>query len=244
YRIVMERTEALLVAVTTELFGKPAFMNRGAEIVLSPPFPRLSLREAIRERSGVDYVDHPEAEDLLRAARAAGAQIEGGTVWPRIVDEMLKQFVRPFLIQPTILIDYPVQLSPLAKRKVDDPTHAERFQIYLGGGEICNAFTELNDPMEQLARFRDQQQDREAGDEDAMPIDADFVNALMYGMPPTGGIGIGIDRLVMLLTDQTTLRDVILFPAMRKVASNGGDEGSETVTGADESGNDDRTPDR
>lgn len=243
YRIVMERTEALLVAVTTELFGKPAFMNRGVEIVLSPPFPRLSLREAIRERSGVDYVDHPEAEDLLRAARAAGAQIEGGTVWPRIVDEMLKQFVRPFLIQPTILIDYPVQLSPLAKRKVDDPTHAERFQIYLGGGEICNAFTELNDPMEQLARFRDQQQDREAGDEDAMPIDADFVNALMYGMPPTGGIGIGIDRLVMLLTDQTTLRDVILFPAMRKVASNAGEEGMEAVTDADQSENDDRTPD-
>ena len=125
------------------------------------------------------------------------------TVWPRIVDELLKQFVRPNLIQPTFLLDYPVELSPLAKRKPDDPTHVERFQLYIGGGEIANAFTELNDPLDQLARFVEQQRDRDAGDEEAMPIDEDYVNALMYGMPPTGGIGIGIDRLTMLLTDQS-----------------------------------------
>ena len=137
------------------------------------------------------------------------------TVWPRIVDELLKQFVRPNLIQPTFLLDYPVELSPLAKRKPDDPTHVERFQLYIGGGEIANAFTELNDPLDQLSRFVEQQRDREAGDEEAMPIDEDYVNALMYGMPPTGGIGIGIDRLTMLLTDQSNIRDVMLFPAMR-----------------------------
>ena len=137
------------------------------------------------------------------------------TVWPRIVDELLKQFVRPNLIQPTFLLDYPVELSPLAKRKPDDPTHVERFQLYIGGGEIANAFTELNDPLDQLSRFVDQQRDRDAGDEEAMPIDEDYVNALMYGMPPTGGIGIGIDRLTMLLTDQSNIRDVMLFPAMR-----------------------------
>jgi lysyl-tRNA synthetase class 2 len=113
------------------------------------------------------------------------------------------------------LLDYPVELSPLAKRKPDDPTHVERFQLYIGGGEIANAFTELNDPLDQLARFVDQQRDRDAGDEEAMPIDEDYVNALMYGMPPTGGIGIGIDRLTMLLTDQSNIRDVMLFPAMR-----------------------------
>ena len=169
--------------------------HQGHEIDLTPPWPRMTLREAIRQRSGIDYVDYPEQATLLAAARAAGADIETGTVWPRIVDELLKQFVRPNLIQPTFLIDYPVELSPLAKRKPDDPTHVERFQLYIGGGEIGNAFTELNDPMDQLDRFLDQQRDRAAGDEDAMPIDADFVNALMYGMPPTGGIGIGIDRL-------------------------------------------------
>jgi lysyl-tRNA synthetase class 2 len=137
------------------------------------------------------------------------------------VDELLKQFVRPRLIQPTFLIDYPVELSPLAKRKANDPSHVERFQLYIGGGEIANAFTELNDPMDQLARFLDQQRDREAGDEEAMPIDVDYVNALMYGMPPTGGIGIGIDRLTMLLTDQSNIRDVILFPAMRALPTAG-----------------------
>jgi lysyl-tRNA synthetase class 2 len=115
------------------------------------------------------------------------------------------------------VIDYPVDLSPLAKRKPDDPTHVERFQVYAGGLELGNAFTELNDPLDQLARFADQQRDRAAGDEEAMPLDLDYVNALMYGMPPTGGIGIGIDRLATFFTDQPTLRDVILFPAMRKL---------------------------
>jgi lysyl-tRNA synthetase class 2 len=166
---------------------------------------------------------------LLAAARAAGADVESDTVWPRIVDELLKQFVRPRQIQPVFLIDYPVELSPLAKRKPDDPTHVERFQPYLGGAEIGNSFTELNDPLDQLARFLEQQKDKDAGDEEAMPIDEDFVTALMYGMPPTGGVGIGIDRMTMLLADQDTLRDVILFPAMRnQPGSASGPTGFET----------------
>ena len=177
------------------------------------------MRDAIREATGIDYAAFPDQAGLLAAARAAGADVASDTVWPRIVDELLKQFVRPNLIQPTFLLDYPVELSPLAKRKPDDPTHVERFQLYIGGGEIANAFTELNDPLDQLARFVEQQRDREAGDEEAMPIDEDYVNALMYGMPPTGGIGIGIDRLTMLLTDQSNIRDVILFPAMRALPS-------------------------
>jgi lysyl-tRNA synthetase, class II len=217
YLVMMDRTEGLICHVALQLFGGTRFQYQGLDIDLKTPWRRITLRDAIKERSSVDYAQYPDASELLEAARQAGADIPGETVWPRIVDELLKQFVRPHLIEPTFLLDYPVELSPLAKRKADDPTHVERFQVYIGGQELGNAFTELNDPIDQLARFVAQQRDREAGDEDAMPIDEDYVNALMYGMPPTGGIGIGIDRLTMLFTNQTTLRDVILFPAMRRL---------------------------
>ncbi|MEA2597218.1 MAG: lysyl-tRNA synthetase, class [Thermomicrobiales bacterium] len=221
YRTIMDRVEGLFVFVANEVFGEPRLTFQGNEIDLTPPWPRITLSDAIQKYSGVDYLAHPDQPSLLAAARAAGADVETGTVWPRIVDELLKQFVRPNLIQPTLLVDYPVALSPLAKRKPGDPSHVERFQPYIGGLELGNAFTELNDPLDQLARFVDQQRDRAAGDEEAMPIDEDFINALMYGMPPTGGVGIGIDRLTVLLTDQQSLRDVILFPAMRKLAPGG-----------------------
>ncbi|MFM9107950.1 MAG: lysine--tRNA ligase [Chloroflexota bacterium] len=217
YERMMETVEQLVLHATKAVHGGPVFTYQGQEIDVTPPWPRKTLREAIREASGVDYVAHPDQAGLTAAARAAGADIEQGTVWPRIVDEMLKQFVRPYLIQPTFLIDYPVELSPLAKRKPGDPTHVERFQPYMGGGEIGNSFTELNDPIDQYARFLDQKKDMEAGDLDAMQLDLDFINALMYGMPPAGGVGMGIDRLVMLLTDQPSIRDVILFPAMRNL---------------------------
>lgn len=217
YERMMETVEQLVLHATRAVHGGPVFTYQGQEIDVTPPWPRKTLRDAIREASGVDYVAHPDQAGLMSAARAAGADIEEGTVWPRIVDEMLKQFVRPYLIQPMFLIDYPVELSPLAKRKPGDPTHVERFQPYVGGGEIGNAFTELNDPMDQYARFLEQKKDLDAGDLDAMQLDLDFINALMYGMPPAGGVGMGIDRLVMLLTDQSTIRDVILFPAMRNL---------------------------
>ena len=219
YETIMAEVEELVRQVALDVFGEPRFSKDGNTIDLGPPFTRTSLRDAIQQATGIDYVRHPDQASLLAAARAAGADVASDTVWPRIVDELLKQFVRPHLIQPTFLIDYPVELSPLAKRRPHDPTHVERFQLYAGGGEIANAFTELNDPLDQLARFQEQQRDREAGDEDAMPIDEDYVNALMYGMPPTGGIGIGIDRLTMLLADQTNIRDVVLFPAMRNLQS-------------------------
>ncbi len=216
YLTMMDTVETMVVQVVTEVLGEPCLTFQGHAIDLTPPWPRRTLRDAIREACGVDYVEHPEQPDLLTVARSVGADVAADTVWPRIVDELLKQFVRPKLIQPMFLTDYPVALSPLAKRKVDDPTHVERFQPFLGGSELGNAFTELNDPLDQLARFLDQQRDREAGDEEAMPIDTDYVTALMYGMPPTGGVGIGVDRLVMLIADQPSIRDVILFPAMRR----------------------------
>ncbi|MER3439043.1 MAG: lysine--tRNA ligase [Chloroflexota bacterium] len=217
YRTMMERVEGLIVQAALEALGSTLLLYQENEIDLTPPWRRVTLREAIRTYAGIDYIEHPTQPDLLQAARAAGADVESETVWPRIVDELLKQFVRPNLIQPTFVVDYPVELSPLAKRKPDDPTHVERFQLYIGGIELANAFTELNDPLDQFARFVEQQRDRAAGDEEAMPIDEDYVNALMYGMPPTGGVGIGIDRLAMLFTNQPSLRDVILFPAMRKL---------------------------
>jgi lysyl-tRNA synthetase class 2 len=219
YESMMDLVEEMIFFVTKEALGEPIIRYSGHEIDVTPPWTRKTLRQAIIEGSGIDYVAHPTQPELLAAARAAGADVPSDMVWPRIVDELLKQFVRPFLIEPTFLIDYPVALSPLAKRKPSDPTHVERFQPYIGGIESGNAFTELNDPLDQLARFKEQQQDKEAGDEDAMPLDLDFINALMYGMPPTGGVGIGIDRLVGLLTDQHTIRDVILFPAMRHLSS-------------------------
>ncbi len=217
YTTMMKRVQGMLQLAAQKIFGGLVFETQGHLIDLGGDWPRISLRQAILDGSGVDYTAYPDQPSLLTTARAAGANIDSETVWPRIVDEMLKQFVRPFLVQPTFLIDYPVELSPLAKRKSDDPTHAERFQLYIAGGELGNAFTELNDPVDQWLRFADQQKDKEAGDLDAMPIDMDFINALMYGMPPTGGLGIGIDRTAMIFADQSTIRDVILFPAMRNL---------------------------
>ena len=217
YRDVMRLVEQMISTVATNVLGSPILQYQGLQIDLTPPWRRATLRDAIRDASGVDYAEFAASEELLSAARSAGADIPPGIVWPRIVDELLKQFVRPKLIEPTFLVDYPVALSPLAKRQGNDPSHVERFQAFIGGGEIGNGFTELNDPLDQLARFQEQQRHREAGDEEAMPIDTDYINALMYGMPPTGGMGIGIDRLVMLLTDQDGIRDVVLFPAMRSL---------------------------
>lgn len=219
YEQQMDFVEQMILHVVEAVFGGPTFEFQGHTIDVSTPWPRQTLREAILEKSGIDYTQYPNADELIAIANEKGARIEAGTVWPRAVDELLKHFVRPFLIQPQFLIDYPVELSPLAKKKPEDPTHVERFQPYIGGGEIGNSFTELNDPMDQLERFLEQKKDADAGDEEAMPIDTDFINALMYGMPPTGGVGVGIDRLTMLLTDQPTVRDVILFPAMRKLPS-------------------------
>ncbi len=215
YRHVMDLTEEMISTVAQEVLGTTQFTYAGHEIDLSIPWRRLPLAEAIFEATGIDYEKVRDQQELYRLAKEAGADVAPDTVWPRIVDELMSTFVRPNLIQPTFLVDYPVELSPLAKRKPDADRTVERFQVFIGGLELCNAYTELNDPMDQLARFQEQAADRESGDIDAMPYDEDYIHALMYGMPPTGGFGIGIDRLTMLLTDQQSIREVILFPAMR-----------------------------
>jgi lysyl-tRNA synthetase, class II len=186
-------------------------------VELAGPWPRIKLRDAILEQTGLDYEAFPEQADLYREVTKRGIEVAPDTVWPKLVDELLKTRVVPTLIQPTFLYDYPQKLSPLAKRKPGEPNTVERFQPFIAGLECGNAFSELNDPMDQRERFLEQGRDKAAGDDEAMQFDEDFINALMYGMPPTGGLGIGIDRLVMLLLDQPTIRDVILFPAMRNL---------------------------
>jgi lysyl-tRNA synthetase class 2 len=215
YNDVMDLAERMIATVTQEALGTTTITWDGHEIDLSPPWRRLSMAEAVFEATGIDYEKVRDQQELYKLAKEAGADVEPTTVWPRIVDELMKTFVRPKLIEPTFLIDYPVELSPLAKRSPDRPGTVERFQVMIGGVELGNAYSELNDPIDQLDRFQEQAKDRSLGDEDAMPIDEDYVQALMYGMPPTGGFGMGVDRFTMLLTDQQSIREVILFPAMR-----------------------------
>ncbi len=218
YNDIMNLFEEMLPFVAQEVLGTLKFQSRGHEIDLTPPWPRLKLRDAIRQYSGIDYEAFPEQADLYAEMKKLNIAAPPDTVWPRLVDELLKATVVPNLIQPTFLYDYPQKLSPLAKRKPGEPNTVERFQPYIAALECGNAFSELNDPMDQRQRFLEQAIDKAAGDEEAMQMDTDFINALMYGMPPTGGMGIGIDRLCMLLLDQSTIRDVVLFPAMRNLS--------------------------
>src|SRR5690606_15899133 len=177
------------------------------------------------------FNQHRDQQELYRLAKEAGAEVEPDTVWPKIVDELLKTFVRPKIVQPTFLVDYPVELSPLAKRQAGSEYTVERFQPMAARTEIGNGYSELNDPLDQFERFKAQVEQRKLGDDEAMPVDIDYVEALMYGMPPTGGFGLGVDRMAMLLTNQRSIREVILFPAMRRTfdvpepaAGAGGDE--------------------
>lgn len=217
YNDVMDLVEQMIPFIAQEVLGTTKIVTRGHEIELGGKWPRLKLRDAIKERCGLDYEQFPEQEDLYNEMKRIGIHAEAGTVWPKLVDELLKQTVIPTLIQPTFLYDYPQPLSPLAKRKPGDPRTAERFQPFIAGLECGNAFSELNDPMDQLQRFVEQRKNQEAGDDEAMQMDFDFINALMYGMPPTGGLGVGIDRLCMMFLDQQNIRDVILFPALRNL---------------------------
>jgi lysyl-tRNA synthetase class 2 len=186
------------------------------EIDLAPPWRRETLAGAIGSRTGVDILAARERESLAASMREHGIAVPEGDSWPQLVDELLSKHVEPTLLEPTFLLDYPVELSPFAKRHRSDPGLVERFEAYVGGMEIANAFSELNDPDEQRRRFEQQRELAGAGDAEAQPYDEAFIQALEQGMPPTGGIGIGIDRLVMVLTGQRSIREVVLFPAMRE----------------------------
>ena len=215
YNGVMRRVEELLAAVAQELGRGTTITYNGNEIDLAPPWRRITIRDAIREATGIDYQAHPDARSLAEAMRAIGHHPEPGSSRGKLIDSLFGTHVEPKLIQPTFITDYPVEISPLAKKRADDPTTVERFEYFIGGMEMGNAFTELNDPIDQRARFVELRDAVAGADENVHPLDEDFLNSLSYGMPPTGGFGTGIDRLTMLFADQQSIREVILFPHLR-----------------------------
>jgi lysyl-tRNA synthetase class 2 len=221
YADIMRLLEEVVCQVAVDLHGTPQVEWGEHRIDFSPPWRQLSLRDAIRGETGLDIDEYPTADSLHRAARPVGLRADADWGRGKLVDELLTQFVEPKLVQPTFLLDYPLELSPLAKQRPDRPELVERFEAFAGGMEIANAYSELNDPLEQRARFEEQARRYASGDAEAQRFDADFLEALEHGMPPTGGLGVGIDRLVMLMTNQHTIRDVLLFPQLRSLASAG-----------------------
>jgi lysyl-tRNA synthetase, class II len=217
YLDVAAMTEEMVATVAGEALGTTIITVDGTDVDLSPPWRRETLRAGIRDRVGIDILAHPDRDSLADAMTERGIQLpsEPGAGYGKLVDELLSKHVEPTLIEPTFLLDYPVELSPFAKAHRSEPGLVERFEAFVGGIEIANAFSELNDPDEQRRRFEQQSSLQSAGDEEAQPFDADYVEALEYGMPPTGGLGIGIDRLVMLLSGRRSIREVVLFPTLR-----------------------------
>jgi lysyl-tRNA synthetase class 2 len=215
YNDVMAFCEEMVAAVAQRVLGSTTLTYQGHEIDLAPPWRRVTLREIAREVTGVDYGEHPTTQELARAMAAQGLSHPADSTWGYLIDKGLLGAVEPTLIQPTFVIDYPRDISPLAKAKPDDPTHVERFEFFIAGLEMGNAFTELNDPFDQQERFLEMGRLYDPEDEEAHPMDEDYLRAMKYGMPPNGGFGMGIDRLVMLLTDQPNIREVILFPLLR-----------------------------
>ena len=215
YRYVMNLAEEMVAYAAQEALGTTRIQYGDQEIDLSPPWRRWKLHDAIREITGIDYEEHRDAEALYRAIVEIGGTPERKASWGKLLDPTLINYVEPHLIQPTFLYDYPLEVSPLAKRKRGEPGIVERFEFFIGGVEMGNAFSEINDPLDQRERFLATSQALAEGDEEAHPLDEDYINALSYGMPPTGGFGMGIDRLTMLLTDKESLREVILFPHLR-----------------------------
>jgi lysyl-tRNA synthetase class 2 len=214
YNDMMRLVEEMLKYIAKEVLGNTKLACNDKTIDLGPPWQRLYLREAIKEHCGIDFEDYPDAASLGKRMTEMGMEVEPGKGRGRLIDELISTFVEPKLTQPTFLLDYPVEMSPLAKGKRGNDRLVERFEGFVAGMEIANAFTELNDPLEQRERFRQQLKERVA-DEEVEIADEDFLQALEYGMPPTGGLGIGIDRLVMLLANQQSIREVILFPQLK-----------------------------
>jgi lysyl-tRNA synthetase class 2 len=214
YNDVMILVEEMLRHIAQAVLGDTKLGHNGKTIDLSLPWQRLQLREAIKNYCGIDFEDYQDAASLGSRMAEMGMEIDPGKGRGRLVDELLSTFIEPNLIQPTFLLDYPVEMSPLAKRKRGNDRLVERFEGFIGGREIANAFTELNDPVEQRERFQKQLREQVA-DEEVEIADEDFLQALEYGMPPTGGLGMGIDRLVMLFANQQSIREVILFPQLK-----------------------------
>lgn len=214
YEFMMNLVEEMISIISKEVLGSTTLTYQGQKIDLTPPWKRISFFEAIKTHTGFDLYQKGE-EEVMGVATKLKLELEGSPKRGKIIDEIFEQFVEPKLVQPTFVMDYPLEVSPLAKKHRSKEGLVERFEGFIVGKELCNAFSELNDPLDQMERFEDQARLRAEGDDEAMIIDDDFVRAMEYGMPPTAGIGIGIDRIVMLMTDTSSIRDVILFPQMR-----------------------------
>jgi lysyl-tRNA synthetase, class II len=217
YQKVMEMVETMIASVCDQALGIRKVTFKGAEIDFTPPWKRVDLRQGLIDATGIDINDHPTGESLAKAMLEKGMKFNPEAARGKLIDHLLGEYLEPSFIQPTFLYDYPRDISPLAKNKPGDPTTVERFEGFAGGMELCNAFTELNDPIEQEARFLEMGREYKADDEECNPMDEDYLKAMSYGMPPQGGFGMGIDRLVMLLTGRHSIREVILFPHLRSI---------------------------
>jgi lysyl-tRNA synthetase class 2 len=216
FQVVMELTEAMIVYVADQVLGSRTFSYQGQEINLEPPWRRMELNEGLLELSGIDVREHQTAESLVGAMKERGMEPDPNATRGKLIDSLLGDTLEPNLIQPTFVYDYPRDISPLAKSKPGNPGMVERFEAFVAGMELCNAFTELNDPLDQEARFLEMGRDYATEDEERHPMDEDYLHAMRYGMPPNGGFGLGVDRLVMMLTDASNIREVILFPHLRE----------------------------
>jgi lysyl-tRNA synthetase class 2 len=217
YNDMMDLLEELLSSAALKIHGKYIIEWYGKEINMSPGWPRVTMTDAVREHTGVDFSSFISTEDAIKAAGSLGVKMPEGKAptWGDLLYECFDQRVGDKLLQPVFITDHPVEVSPLARRKQGDPRLTERFELFICSNEIGNAFSELNDPIDQKQRFQRQAEMRNAGDLEAGMMDEDYINALEYGMPPTGGLGIGIDRCVMMLTNSSSIRDVLLFPTMK-----------------------------
>ncbi len=217
YHGMMDLTENMFRHIATEVLGTTTIPYAEVEIDLGKPFERLTMVDAIKKYTGIDFEEIKTTEEAKKLADEKGVSYEDRHVRGDIINLFFEEFVEENLIQPTFIMDHPVEISPLTKRKPDKPEYVERFEMYIYGREMCNAYSELNDPIDQRERFKAQEAALAAGDEEANTTDEDFMNALEIGMPPTGGIGYGIDRLVMLFTNSPAIRDVLLFPTMKSL---------------------------
>ena len=216
YQKVMELTEEMLAFVVEQVLGRKTFTYKGQEIRLDQPWERVELRQGILEKTGIDIQDHSTAAELAEAMQSLEMDFNPQASRGKLIDDLLGHFLEPGYIQPTFIYNYPREISPLAKTTPDSTDTVERFEGFMGGMELCNAFTEINDPQDQEQRFLEMGRSYASGEDEHHPLDEDYLWAMRYGMPPNGGFGMGIDRLVMLLADQPTIREVILFPHLRE----------------------------
>lgn len=216
YEDVARMVEDLLASVALEVLGTTEITHGEEQISLQPPFARTTYHRALLDHTGIDFYRYRSVEALTAVAAERGVRAEPGASWGTVLDALMSEFVEPKLLQPTFIFDYPTEISPLAKRKVDDPSVVERFELFALGYEIANAYSELNDPVDQRERMQEQASKKDEGDDEAELADEDFLVAIEHGMPPAGGLGIGIDRMVQLMTNEHSLREVILFPTMRE----------------------------